>query len=143
MRASSRCRFRVFGTTADMGFSVSAPGLPELFACAGEGLFSAVCDRRLVRGATTREVTVNGDSCESLMVAWLNELICMFDTDGFLARRMKVKMTGEKRLSAVLTGETYDPERHTIGTAFKAATYHKLSVRRRGGIWRASVVLDV
>ncbi len=126
-----------------MGLHVTAPTLEELYACAGDGLFSAVCDRRTVRPSARREVRVSAAALDSLMVAWLNELIYIFDADRFLARRCRVKILDGPALEAALEGETFDPARHRLKTIFKAATYHRLSLSRKGGLWRASVVLDV
>jgi SHS2 domain-containing protein len=137
------CSCRPFGTTADMGLSVTAPTLEGLYACAGEGFYSSVCDRRTVRPLMRREVEAAAESLDFLMVAWLNELIYIFDADRFLARRCRVKIKDGPALAAVLDGETFDPARHRFKNIFKAATYHRLSLSRKGGRWRATVVLDV
>lgn len=135
--------YRSFGTTADMGLSISAGRLPELFAGAGMALYSSMCDRRKIRNAGERRIRVTADGLESLMVAWLNELIYIFDTEGFLARRCFVSIEGNRALDAVLQGENFDRRRHELSTIFKAATYHKLSVRKKMGRWHARIVMDV
>ncbi len=142
--AAERARYRFFGTTADQGLRVSAPDLDSLFAAAGEAVFSAIADRRTVRASRERRVELSADGLEPLLVAWLNEIIYIFDTERLLGRRCSVRVTaGGKSLRAVISGEPYDPSRHRIATMFKAATWHKLAVRRSGDGWRATVVLDV
>lgn len=126
-----------------MGFTVSAPTVSDLFACAGEALYSAMCDRRTVRRLEERVITLEADDPESLLVAWLDELIYLFETEAFLARNCRVEVEGGLTLRAKLIGEGYDPSRHRLVTVFKGATWHHLRVVREGDGWRATVIMDV
>ncbi len=122
---------------------VVSPTLGGLFAGAAEIVGSGICDRRTVR--PTREVVValRETDLGGLMVAWINEVIFLFDARRFLLRRCLDVRVGGVGLTATLAGEDFDGGRHRIGTLFKAATLHCLSVERTGGLWRATVVLDV
>jgi SHS2 domain-containing protein len=140
---SERPRWRLFGTTADLGLAVTAPTLPGLLEGAALGLAGAVCDRRRVRPRLGRTVTIRAEGPEALLVAWLNELIFLFDAKGFLLRDCRVELAGPLALAAHLRGEPFDPARHRIGAYVKAATLHRLLVERGRGGWRARVVLDV
>ena len=111
--------------------------------CAGEGLGSAMIDRRTVRPRQTRLVRLTADSLPDLAVAWLNELIFLFDAERFVARHCRVTLAGATTLEATLEGETVDPSRHRLATVFKAATYHRLFLGRVKGRWSLRVILDV
>jgi SHS2 domain-containing protein len=76
-------------------------------------------------------------------VAWLNELVYLFDAGGLLFHRFEVLELEETRLRARCHGEQADPSRHRLRTGVKAATYHQLEVRRAGGGWRVRVFLDI
>ena len=141
--SGEKCSGRTFGTTADVGLAVQAPTLDHLFSCAGESLFSAICDRRRVRLRESRPVQAEGEDLESLLVAWLNELIYIYDTEYFLARRCRAALRGRRQLSATIEGETLRQESHQVKMEVKAATYHRLRIWRDKALWRATLVLDV
>jgi SHS2 domain-containing protein len=137
------CSGRIFGTTADIGLNIRADSLPTLYSCAGETLFSAVCDRRRVREISSMRVEVRGEDREDLLLAWLNELVYIIDTHHFLARRCRVTLGKGLHLTAQIRGETFIEGRHLINAEIKAATYHGLRVWRENDTWRARVILDV
>ncbi len=84
-----------------------------------------------------------GDDPESLVVAYLTQLLQVHEPDGFLARRIEVRPLGSPptALVASLQGETFDPERHTVRTEVKAVTLHHLVFDARAG--RARVIVDI
>ena len=84
-----------------------------------------------------------GDSLETLLVNWLNELIYILDTNSFLAREIDIKELTHKKISGDLWGEEIDRERHRLGTEAKAATYHNLSIKKNKGNWMIKVIFDV
>jgi SHS2 domain-containing protein len=73
----------------------------------------------------------------SLLVALLEELIFLADTEGFVPDRSELCVDGG-RLSGVLDGR-----RTRIDPIVKAATYHGLRFERNGDVWDARVVFDV
>lgn len=89
------------------------------------------------------EVTVSAADREALLVAWLNELLYVLDTQEFLPHRCEVTRMSETRLTASLWGESVDPERHTLRRLVKAATYHRLQLERTDAGWEGRVVLDL
>jgi SHS2 domain-containing protein len=141
--SGKRCSGGTFGTTADVGLAVRAPTLEDLFSCAGELLFSAICDRRRVRLKESRAVEAEGEDLESLLVAWLSELIYIYDTEYFLVRRCRAAIRDSRILAATIQGETLRPDHHQIRMEVKAVTYHRLRVWREKDLWRATLVLDV
>ena len=72
-----------------------------------------------------------------------NELLYLHESDGFLATEFNLTFDREAvSVTGTCVGERVDPQRHTMGTAVKAATYHQLEVSGNGE-WRIRVVLDV
>jgi len=85
-------------------------------------------------------VTVRGRDLESLLVAWLNELIFRADAHKRVYPVVDLNALSDHELTAALYGATPAASR----TAVKAATLHRLRVgERRGGGYEARVVLDV
>ena len=143
--ASPRRRrpYRQLPHTADLAWRLWGASLPELFENAGCALSATLTDRRYLRRRATREVSLTAGDREALLVDWLNHLLYLFDVDGFLGRDFQVVSLTPERLEAIVTGESFDPDRHPSLTAVKAATYHQLSIVPAGDGWEATVVLDL
>ena len=82
---------------------------------------------------------------EALLVAWLNELVYLFDVEGMVFKSFQIQEMDDTHLKALCYGEQLDTERHRLGIGPKAATYHMLEVRKEPEAegWRARVILDI
>jgi SHS2 domain-containing protein len=138
-----RRSYRQLPHTADLAWRLWGKDLPELFENAGGALSATLTDRRYLRRRATREVRLTADDREALLVDWLNHLLYLFDTDGFLGRDFQVELLTPESLAAAVTGESFDPGRHPSLSGVKAATYHQLSIGPVQDGWEATVVLDL
>ena len=132
-----------FGTTADVGIGARALSPESLFAHLGEGYTELLTDLASVEPKAARALQVSSPSLEGLVVAYLTELIGLFDEEGWLTRRYEVRLRGDppRRIEARLQGETYDPARHRVKVQVKAVTLHRLEVDLARG--RAQVIVDI
>lgn len=124
-------RFEVIDHTADIGIAAYGADLKEAFANAAYALFSLMVDLKGVGDASCHEVEVTAEDRVELLVAWLNELIYLFEVENVLFKRFEIGELNETRLRASCYGEKIDPERHKIKIGVKAATYHMLKVEER------------
>jgi SHS2 domain-containing protein len=85
-----------------------------------------------------RPVRVEARDRASLLAQWLDELVFLSETEKVVYREVKVESVTATTLEARVRGA----QPGAIRTAIKAATYHDLSVERRGDGWIATVVLD-
>lgn len=115
----------------------------SLFANADRGLVSLLVDPAGLRGDEVEHVAVSASDREALLVVWLNELLYLLDTRGFLPRLCRVTALSATALQADLVGEAFDETRHTARRLVKAATYHGLHISRVAGGWEARVLLDI
>lgn len=136
-------KYEVLPTTADVGLIAYGEDLITLFKNAAEGMFDLVAEMENVKPEKEEAVDVTGPNLEELLVAWLNELILLFDARWFLAKEYDITELTENHLKAVVKGETYNAERHAIKTGIKGATYHKLEIKKMDNLWRAQVIFDV
>jgi SHS2 domain-containing protein len=120
--------FGYFEHTADVGIVARGATLAEAFTQAGFALANLLVANDTVRPLVWRDVALDGEDLEDLLVAWLNELIFLFDSEGFLPTRFDFSRIGPKGLEARLWGEPFDPQRHSLRTGVKAATYHQVAV---------------
>jgi len=135
--------FRYLDHTGDLGIELSARSPETLFERAGEAFTEILTDPDTVRPSATVEIAVEGGDLEQLLVEWLTELIYRFDAQGWLFRRYRIRSLDDHRLDGTAEGEPYDPDRHTIRTTVKGATYHQLEVTRTEDGWKARVIFDL
>ena len=134
--------FRVFGHTAEIGFTAWGDDLAQAFEHAARALVAVTFNPRTIRIRETREVVVEADRPDRLLVRFLNEIVYLIDAEGFVPLRARVTL-GEGSLSAQLRGrvaDSYRPVRR--GPAVKAVTYHGLEIDPDPPV-RARVVLDI
>jgi len=135
--------FRFLDHTADVRFEVWAEDLRGLFVEAARALFSIIVDLQTVRPEQERQIEVQEEGRDLLLVGWLNELLFLHDTEGFLFSEFEAMEVGPSRFVGRARGEVFDPERHEILLPVKAVTYHGLKVERTAGGFRAEIILDV
>jgi len=135
--------YEVFDHTADIGIHAFGRTLPELFIHAAQGMESLVVAPEQVRESVSREIAVEGHDVVSLLIAWLNELIFLFDTEYLLFRTFEIKAFTETSLSGRASGEPYDAQRHDLSSAIKAVTWHEAAVELTGDGYKARIIFDI
>jgi SHS2 domain-containing protein len=136
-------RFEILEHPADVGFRAYGVTLEELFANAALALISIAGDLEAIEERERREVEATGEDTESLLYAWLAEIVAVADADRLVLGRVEVTSLCEGRVTGAAFGERYDHNRHRAGTAIKAVTYHKFFVKQLPTGWVAEVFLDV
>jgi SHS2 domain-containing protein len=136
-------RWGSFPTTADVGIWATGKNPAALFEALGLGLFALMTDLRKVQKKEERAVSASGDDPAELVVAFLTELLVLQQTDGFLVRDIRARPLGNPPTAIVasLTGERFDPARHSARTEVKAVTLHGLVFDPDRG--RARVIVDI
>ena len=85
----------------------------------------------------TRTLELSAQDRATLLVALLEELIYLAETEGFVPDDSAVELSGNN-LHMELRGRTTK-----VQPIVKAATYHNLEFDQASGGWQARVVLDV
>jgi SHS2 domain-containing protein len=135
--------YEVFEHTADVGLHAYGSTLPELFIHAAQGMESLMVAPERVQVQVSREIVVEGHDNISLLIAWLNELIFLFDTEYLLFRQFQIDALTETQLKARASGEPYDAQRHDLSSAIKAVTWHEASVERMEDGCKARIIFDI
>ena len=135
-------RFDIINHTADIGIVAYGKELKEALANAAYAMFTLIVDLESVKEVTCRQIEVQAEDRESLVVSWLNELLYLFDTEGIIFSRFKIKEIGETSLRAEGYGEPLDKTRHRLKSGVKAATYHMLEIAKDNG-YSLRVIFDV
>ncbi|MGC9058989.1 MAG: archease [Candidatus Aenigmatarchaeota archaeon] len=131
-------------TTADVAFVAYGKTLEEVFKNAALAMFEVMINTKLVEKKIERKILVEGHDLESLMFAWLNELLYYVDSENLAFSDFDIKINEKDfRLEAICKGEEIDPEKHETRTVVKAATMHMMEVKKENDFWKARVILDI
>ena len=141
--ANSRKPYRQISHTADLGLEVWGKDLPDLFRQAGLAFFDVMVETSRIQLHQERAITVDAPDLEALLVAWLGELLYVFETEHLVLGRFLIQTMTFQGLSAIGWGEIFDPQKHRVKTVIKAVTYHQLRLWEAKGSWRARVIFDL
>jgi SHS2 domain-containing protein len=141
--------YEILEHPADVGFLAYGGTLAELFENAALALCSLACAPEKIEEREQREIVAAGADIESLLYAWLAEILAIADGEQLLFRRVQVSELREPKTGAageargIAYGEKFDRERHAAGTYIKAVTLHQFAVERTPEGFRARVFLDL
>jgi SHS2 domain-containing protein len=139
----TRKPYRLVAHTADLGMEVWGKDGPDLFAQAGWSFFDIMIEARRIELQQEKQMIVEAPDREALLVAWLGELLYIFETEHLVFGRLLIQTMTPQTLSASGWGEYFDPKKHQIKTVVKAVTYHQVRVWEAKGFWRARVIFDL
>ena len=141
--------FEFLDHTADVAIRLTSRDEEELFCDAACAVLAILLDLKASEPLQPRSsvpLRLEAEDPESLLVDFLNELIFLFDTRGFLARDVQVTsvhLHSPAHLHGQLQGDTFDSAKHHAKTEIKAATFHGLELHRTRGRLEAEVVFDL
>lgn len=139
--------FRFLEHIGDVYVEAYGRSFEEAFSQAALALYNTISSTENVECRVEKEVNVEGEDLQALLVEWLQYLIASFDIEGFVARVVEVRSIGKINdhygLSARLCGEEFNPRRHRIGVHVKAATYWRMEVLEEGGEVVLRFLLDI
>ena len=132
--------YRELDHTADWAIEVWGQDLVALFEHAAVALFEMQGADLTVEPTVTARATCQGMDLETLLVAWLNELLYLSEMNDALFTRFEVSIIGdmEPTLTASVRGV---PGRGHLAHV-KAVTYYHLAVEPTSTGWRATVTFD-
>jgi SHS2 domain-containing protein len=135
--------YRFVDHTADVMVEVEARDREGLFTDAARSLFAILTDLDGIEPRESRQLRIEAEGWEQLLVTWLTELLFLYETELWLFSRFEILELGPNRLEAVSWGERMDAERHPIEREVKAVTYHRLGLVQEGGVYKTSIVFDL
>ena len=131
-------------TTADTAFAAYGMDLNEVFANAALAMFEVMVNTKQIKPKIKRTLRVEAEDLTGLLFAWLNELLIFYGSENLAFSKFEVKVDEKKmELDAICYGEEIDPEKHEAKTEVKAATMHKMEIKKVNGEWKAKVIVDI
>ncbi len=119
--------------TADIIIRAVGKDLKEAFAQGALGFYDVITNIETIEEVMTQEVKIESEDLESLLFDWINQLIYLFDTELFVANKVKIikLVKNEKNrydLEAELKGEVFNLAKHPPESEVKAMTYSFMKV---------------
>jgi SHS2 domain-containing protein len=136
---SPSCGFEEVPHTADWAYRIWAPDYPGLFVQAGQGLYALVKAELVTVPRVSRRLELRALDYESLLIAWLNELLFLHESENLGFDEWDITDLDPQHLLATLRGAALQAWEKDV----KAATYHNLSIVATAKGLEATVVLDV
>ena len=112
--------------TSDVMFEAYGKTLKELFTNSAEAMFTIICKN--VEPKKPRLVEVKGNNLEELMIAWLQELIALVDTEEMFFSKFEIIEIDETHVRARCFGEPITPEKGE--TVVKAVLFYKFKLEK-------------
>lgn len=126
--------------TADAAVRVWGRNLAELFANAARGLAAQLAEEPgRVKPVIEHRIELEAYDVETLLVAWLGELLYLGERDGVVFVDFEVDGVTETHLRAVARGGPVQEYRRYV----KAVTFNELKVVQTEEGYEATVVFDV
>ncbi len=124
--------------TADWALQVWSPDLPGLFIQAAKGMAALMGMQLNRQPAHEYAFTVQGVDAESLLVAFLNELLFVWETEGLGFESLRISIS-ENYLNAVMMAVPVIK----VNKEIKAVTYHDLAISSSEDGFQTTIVFDV
>ena len=133
--------YRELEHTADWALQVWAPTREELFTEAAQGMYALLRARRPEQAsrAAFRVVELSAHDYESLLVAWLQELLYDTDTEGRVFSEFHIQALTPTYLRAEAAGLAGGQ----VEVVIKAVTYHNLNIHPTPEGFEVTIVFDV
>jgi SHS2 domain-containing protein len=124
--------YRYLEHMTDAFIEVSGQTLEEAFETAGIAVVDTILNVESVEHKIQKKIEVNATDLNSLLYSWLEEIIILTITEGFAARSFNVKITKADKyfLTATISGEPIDFDKHHFKLEIKAPTYHLMEIKQ-------------
>ena len=124
--------------TAELELEIGASTEAGVFGEALRALAELLASEDDENAPARREVVAEAADRPALLAAWLEELVFLAESEGFVASGVEALRLTEQALEATVSGQLGRPP-----PLVKAVTYHRLAFAPAGEGYRATVVLDV
>ncbi|MBN2142307.1 archease [Candidatus Woesearchaeota archaeon] len=138
--------FEYLEHTADLKVKAWGNQLEKAFENAALGGMNFIVDIKKVEPKIKKKIMVRSKRLESLLYDFLEELLYLIDTDGFMfagAQEMSIArgVGGDLELHCVALGDSY--KNYERKGDLKAITYSEMSIKEKDGGWEIIVVYDI
>jgi SHS2 domain-containing protein len=115
----------------DAFIEVTGDTVEKAFENAGISVVDTIIDIKSVENKEERKIEIHEDDLKGLLYSWLEEIIILTVTDGFVGKTFNVEITKNDKyhLVAKIIGEEINVEKHHFKMEIKSPTYHLMEIR--------------
>lgn len=135
--------FQLLEHTADMGIEARAESREKVLLEMARGLAGLMFGDGRSGAESVVEVAVQAEDSVELLVAWLNEIVYWSDSGNFVPVAFRIVQLTDTTLQAVINGELFSPECHSLERQVKSVTYHQACLEENPEGWYARVYVDL
>jgi SHS2 domain-containing protein len=135
--------YQILEHPADLGIEARGADLREAFEAAAEGLISLMVEIHPVSALEFRQIELESEDWEQLLVKWLGEILYLFAGEKFISMEFKINQLHRQGLKAEVHGEKLHLDKHVTRMDVKAVTYHQILVSESAEGGRVRVFLDI
>jgi len=124
--------YKTLEHATDAIIEVTADNLKEAFEIAGISVIETILDISKVDENNSRKLIVKGKDLKYLLYNWLEEMIILTITDGFVGKRILLEITknGNYQIDAEIFGEAIDLIKHDFKVEIKSPTFHEMDIKQ-------------
>ena len=126
-----------------MGVRGWGPTRGEAFARTTLGVFGLMVPPERVQARERREVRAQAAAPETLLVAWIEECLYVYEIEGFVVRHVEMVVCTDTVAHGLLHGEPVESGGHRIEFEVKGAARRDLAVGIRNGVHEARIIVEV
>jgi SHS2 domain-containing protein len=135
--------FRLIEHTADMGIEARAANCEAVVEAMARGLAALIFGRSTAVPRIRATIALRGADPVELLVSCLNEVVYWSAQGNLVPAALHVESLRNGELRATISGEPFDPGRHSIEREVKSVTYHQACLDQVPGGWYARVYVDI
>jgi SHS2 domain-containing protein len=137
-------KYKVIDHPSDIGIEAFGKDLTELFENSAFGMMDMMFDLKYLHPqeyilSKQFDVHVSADNLESLLIAWLSELLYISDANKIQFSVFNINKMTNNKLDAKVLGDKI----LKINRFIKAATYNQLEIKKEKDNWKARIIFDV
>ena len=133
--------FEEISHTADIKIRVRAPTLEALFSETFNALMQVMYGTER-SGGIIKEIKVESPDNESLLLDFLSEVLFVSEVESLVFFNASISIHGSQ-LTAELSGEPFDPLRHSGGSEVKGISFSGLSIIHDANGYMLDIIFDV
>ncbi|MBN2422729.1 archease [Candidatus Woesearchaeota archaeon] len=138
-------KFRYLPHTADAKFRAFGSSLEEAFVNSALAMFNIICNTDSVKPEMKKIIRISAKKKESLLYDFLEELLFLLDTEGFLLNKTeKLKITekdNEFSLGCTVYGDNY--KKYKVKGNIKSITYNDMFIKEDNNEFMIQAVVDL
>ena len=135
--------YKLIEHTADMGIEAWADSAVAVLQEMAQGLKSLMFGDSPACVKMHTKIVLHAEEPVELLVCWLNEIVYWSEQDNLVPAAFCIELVNHAALRATVSGEPFDPLRHSVERQVKSVTYHQACLQKRPEGWHARVYVDL